>query len=171
MDRPCSIVSYAAEDEVEVGGVLTKAGYSLENELAWHALGDMENNFSTVGNQRTDATAALVEKIINGIDAVLMAECFSGGIDPEKPEAPQTMVKAVERFFSRLRKKSPYRAICRVSIEDSSSSCRESVIGTAFCIDFDGFCRYWADSGQSPGVTTPRPPAASAAGSGCRPWQ
>jgi hypothetical protein len=53
-----------------------------------------------VGNQQTEATAALVEKIINGIDAVLMAECFRGGIDPEKPEAPQTMVKAVERFFS-----------------------------------------------------------------------
>jgi hypothetical protein len=88
-----------AEDELEADSVLKQAGYSLENEPVWRALGDMENNFSTVGNQQTEATAALVEKIINGIDAVLMAECFRGGIDPEIHEAPQSMVAAVERFF------------------------------------------------------------------------
>jgi len=88
-----------AEDEEEVDRILNRVGYGLDNEAVWHALGDMENNFSTVGNQQTEATAALVEKIINGIDAVLMAECFRGGIDPESPQAPETMVKAVEQFY------------------------------------------------------------------------
>src|SRR5205085_6597943 len=70
----------------------------LDNETAWRPLGGMENNFSTVGNQQTEATAALVEKIINGLDADLMAECFRAGVDPEGPDAPKTMAEAVQRF-------------------------------------------------------------------------
>jgi hypothetical protein len=78
-----------AEDEATVDEILKRVGYGLENESAWRPLGDMENNFSTVGNQQTEATAALVEKLINGIDAVLMAKCFRGKINPEGPQAPR----------------------------------------------------------------------------------
>ena len=88
------------ENENEADAILKRAGYGLDNESAWRPLGDMENNFSTVGNQQTDATAALVEKIINGLDADLMAECFRAGIDPEGPAAPRTMSEAVQQFFS-----------------------------------------------------------------------
>src|SRR5215510_6126550 len=88
-----------AEEENDADALLKAAGYGLDNESAWRPLGDMENNFSTVGNQQTEATAALVEKIINGIDANLMAECFRKGIDPENSSAPSTMAKAVQQFF------------------------------------------------------------------------
>ena len=88
-----------AESENDAAEILDRAGYGLDNESAWQALGDMENNFSTVGNQQTEATAALVEKIINGLDANLMAECFRAGVDPEGPEAPRTMADAVQQFF------------------------------------------------------------------------
>lgn len=88
-----------AEVENEADEILRRAGFDLQNESSWRPLGDMENNFSTVGNQQTEATAALVEKIINGIDAELMAECFRARIDPEGPDAPKTMTEAVERFF------------------------------------------------------------------------
>lgn len=87
------------EDEQEVESILTLAGFELENEAAWRRLGDMENNFSTVGNQQTEATGALVEKLINGIDAILMAQCLERGIDPEGANAPRTMSEAVEKFF------------------------------------------------------------------------
>src|SRR5207245_1134705 len=33
------------------------------------------------------------------IDAILMAECFRRGIDPESKAAPHSMSKAVEEFF------------------------------------------------------------------------
>lgn len=89
-----------AESENEADTILRRAGYGLDNEAAWRPLGDMENNFSTVGNQQTEATAALVEKIINGLDADLMAECFRAGVDPEGPDAPKTMAEAVQRFYS-----------------------------------------------------------------------
>ena len=88
-----------AENEAEVDDLLNDLGYGLKNEAAWRPLGDMENNFSTVGNQHAEATGAFVEKAINGIDALLMAECFKRGIDPQGPGAPRTMADAVEKFY------------------------------------------------------------------------
>ena len=88
-----------AENENDVDGILEKAGYGLHNEAVWASYGGVENNFSTVGNQQTEPTGAFVEKIINGIDAVLMAECFKADIDPENGKAPKSMVEAVEQFF------------------------------------------------------------------------
>ena len=73
-----------AESEDKVDAILKRAEYGLENESAWQPLGGMENNFSTVGNQQTEATAALVEKIINGLDADLMAECFPRQCRPRR---------------------------------------------------------------------------------------
>ena len=54
----------------------------------WHDLGGMDNNFGIVSNQQQDATGALVEKIINSLDANLMAACFEAGINPEGAGAP-----------------------------------------------------------------------------------
>ncbi len=86
-----------AEDENEVTQLLESSGLLEEN--LWQPLGGMENNFGIVGNQQTDATAALAEKVINGIDAVLMLEAFKRGIDPEGGEAPRSMSEAVEAFL------------------------------------------------------------------------
>ena len=87
-----------AEDETKVDTILSDQGY-LGDDSKWLPLGGIENNFPTVGNQQADPTGALVDKLINGIDAVLMSECFSTGVSPESAEAPQSMKEAVERFF------------------------------------------------------------------------
>ena len=47
-----------SETEAEVDAALSAAGYLLGNKSVWQPLGGMENNFSTVGNQQTEATAA-----------------------------------------------------------------------------------------------------------------
>src|SRR5206468_1801097 len=86
-------------DESDVERILELEGYNLANERAWRLLGDMENNFSTVGNQQTEPTAALVEKVINGIDAMLIAASYERGIDPESDKAPGSMNAAVDEFF------------------------------------------------------------------------
>jgi len=88
-----------AEDEAEVDKILTRAGYGLDNESVWHPLGDMPNNRSVVTNQQTEATGAFVEKIVNGIDALLMAECLKRKIEPKGPAAPKGMTQAVHDFF------------------------------------------------------------------------
>ena len=88
-----------AESEDEVASAVSDFGFLEHDPDDWMPLGQFENNFSTVGNQQTEASAALVEKIINGIDAVLMSECFKSGIHPEGPMAPTSMAEAVQQFF------------------------------------------------------------------------
>ncbi len=87
-----------AEHESQVEKILDLNSF-LEDESAWQPLSGIENNFATVGNQQSEATGALIEKVINSIDAVLMAECYKAGIDPQGKEAPTNMSMAVERFF------------------------------------------------------------------------
>lgn len=88
-----------AEDEETVDTVLINAGYFNDDEHLWHPFGGIDNNFSAVGNQQGDPAAAFVEKIINGIDAMLMAKCYECGFDPEGTDAPSTMTEAVARLF------------------------------------------------------------------------
>lgn len=88
-----------AEQESEVDTILSEVNYLNDDESIWVPLGGYENNFSTVGNQHADATSALVDKIINDIDAVLMAGCFEYGISPQGPDAPKSMTAAIEQFF------------------------------------------------------------------------
>jgi hypothetical protein len=86
-----------SEDEADCLELLASAG--LMNLDLWCPLGDMENNFGIVHNQQSDPTGAMVEKIINSIDANLMAACYTAGIDPESKAAPRTMADAVEQFY------------------------------------------------------------------------
>src|SRR5438874_5904251 len=66
--------------------------------LQWEPLGKNQNNFGVIENQQASPVAALIEKITNCIDAILMRRCFEEGIDPKSNDAPRTMAEAVERF-------------------------------------------------------------------------
>jgi hypothetical protein len=88
-----------AESEAEVEEALRKAGYLADDPNFWLPFGGFEMNLNQINNQQSDATAALVEKIINSIDAVLMAACYCMGIKPKSAEAPPTMADAVDRLF------------------------------------------------------------------------
>lgn len=87
-----------SETEEEVIDALKKCGYWVDRS-AWKPYGDMPNNRSIVGNQQSSSVAALVEKIVNSIDAILMAECYRKGIDPKSPQAPKSMREAAEIYF------------------------------------------------------------------------
>lgn len=87
-----------ADSEKEVIDILSQAGY-WEDEKFWRFYSDYENNFNTIGNQQSSPDAALIEKIINAIDARLMNECLAKGIDPESPQAPQSIIEAVAVFL------------------------------------------------------------------------
>lgn len=86
-----------AESEEDVTSLLKQ--HDLLNPRHWKLLGNMPNNRSMVNNQQQDPTGALVEKIINGIDAMLTKECFLRGVAPDSGQAPPTMSAAAERFF------------------------------------------------------------------------
>ncbi len=89
-----------AETEDEVDRILQKEGLLCDDPSIWHPYGNMANNISTIGGQQSEPTPAFVEKIINSIDAVLTAECWKRGINPESKEAPKTMAEAAEKFFN-----------------------------------------------------------------------
>src|SRR5215469_9099088 len=83
----CACLLYA-ESEDEVIGLLTKAGY-WEDPTVWRHYGDVENNWGQGGNQQSLAEAALVEKIVNSVDARLLNECLERRIDPQRTRRAQ----------------------------------------------------------------------------------
>ena len=87
-----------ADSEEQVIAMLKEAKF-WDDKRAWRLYGDRENNYSTIGNQQNKPDAALVEKIVNSVDARLMNECLVKGIMPESPQAPQTIREAVAKFF------------------------------------------------------------------------
>ncbi len=89
----------SAETEEKVVDLLQRYGY-WEDRDVWKPYGDIPNNRGIVGAQMSSPVAALVEKIVNSLDAVLTYECFKQGISPtSRGDAPASMREATERFF------------------------------------------------------------------------
>jgi hypothetical protein len=86
---------YNAEDEEKVYEVLEKYNAWLQ----WVPFGGRDTNYATVENQQSNPVAALVEKITNSIDAILMRKCYEQHIHPKSAEAPRSIKEAIERFF------------------------------------------------------------------------
>ena len=87
-----------ADTEEEAIQILRDAGY-WKNPAIWRYYGDRESNYNTIGSQQSRPEAALVEKLVNSVDARLMNECLVQGIDAEGPSAPKTIREAVAKFF------------------------------------------------------------------------
>jgi hypothetical protein len=87
-----------ADSEDEVIGLLRDAGF-WDMQAYWRYYGDYENNYNTAGNQQARPDPALVEKLINSVDARLMNECLSRGIDPAGNAAPASIREAIATFF------------------------------------------------------------------------
>ncbi len=76
------------------------AALRQNTSIRWYPLGNNENNFGVIENQQSSPVAALIEKITNCIDAILLRRCWEEGMDPKSDGAPRTMAQAVERFFA-----------------------------------------------------------------------
>jgi hypothetical protein len=87
-----------SEAEEEVVAILKEYNF-WKDRSAWRSYGDIQNNRGIVSNQQSSAVAALVEKLVNSIDAILTAECLSRSIDPKSSVAPQSMREAAQLFF------------------------------------------------------------------------
>lgn len=88
-----------AKNENEITSLIEN-NIDLQNQNNWHPLDDKENNFGEIEAQGRNPERALVEKITNGIDAILMKECINRGIDPESSDAPNSINKALNLFFN-----------------------------------------------------------------------
>jgi len=70
------------------------------HRFSWSPLGGSENNFGVIENQQASPIAALIEKLTNAIDAILMRRCLESKIDPKCSSAPASMHNAIETFFA-----------------------------------------------------------------------
>ena len=89
---------FNAPVEDDVKRVLAKYQL-LQNPENWRPYGDNYSNFGVVENQQASPIPALIEKITNGIDAILMRLCQEQEIDPRSEDAPQSIEGALERFY------------------------------------------------------------------------
>ncbi len=102
LQRLC-LALMTADTEAEVVQILDDAGHWSDRK-AWRYYGDMENNFSAVGNQMSRPDAALVEKLVNSIDHRLINACREAHVNPESSDAPSSIQEAVAQV---LRQQSP----------------------------------------------------------------
>lgn len=91
-----------ADSEEEVIGILESASY-WDNPQCWRDLGDRKGNYGTSGAQQSLAVAALVEKLVNAVDARLMNECLLQRFKLEGPSAPPSVRHAVAKFIQGLK--------------------------------------------------------------------
>ena len=85
--------------EDEAVKILTDANLWHDEEL-WKEFDESSGNWSTIGNQQSEADSALVEKIINAVDAVLIKECLKSGVSPESTDAPKNIQEAQHKYFN-----------------------------------------------------------------------
>lgn len=89
---------FASSTEKALDSVI-QAKPIFHNSQNWRPYGDNESNFSVVENQQANPVAALVEKLTNAIDAMLMKKCYEQGIDPRSQVAPKNMHDAMRSFY------------------------------------------------------------------------
>lgn len=89
---------YFAQTEDAVDKIINEHPAVFKDEN-WFPLGGNDNNFGVIENQQSSPIAALIEKITNSIDAVLMRKCLEAGIDPKSEQAPRSMEAAKAKFF------------------------------------------------------------------------
>ena len=87
-----------ADTEDKVHGIL-KSRDLLDSKEHWQPYGNTESNYAVVENQQSHPVPALVEKVTNGIDAILERRCLENGIDPKSAEAPRSVDDALVKFF------------------------------------------------------------------------
>ena len=88
---------YDSDTENEVDSVVQ----AIEDDprISWTPYGDNESFFGVIENQQASPVPALVEKITNSIDAILMRRCLEEGIDPKGVTAPRSVSAAISSFF------------------------------------------------------------------------
>jgi len=84
------------EDEVSL---IIKNNPTLFTQNNWLPIDGNDNNFGLIEAQGRNPERALIEKITNAIDAVLMNECRIRGIEPESTQAPRSINEALKIFY------------------------------------------------------------------------
>lgn len=86
----------------EIASLITKEDFFGAENCLWNPYGGQELNVRQVEGQMKSSSNALVEKITNSIDALLMRRCYEiEGVSPESdnPKLPKTLLEAIAKYF------------------------------------------------------------------------
>lgn len=93
---------FKAKDEDDLHRIVQENTLLRDNNN-WFPYGGRDkndrSNFGTFENQQSNPVPALIEKITNSIDSLLLKKCRLAEIDPKSRMAPNDMATAVEKFF------------------------------------------------------------------------
>lgn len=90
------LLKAGTEDEVQ--RIIEAEGLATD-ETKWTPYGANESFYGVVENQQAHPVPALVEKVTNGIDAILEKKVLQAKIDVRSAEAPRSVQEALDRFF------------------------------------------------------------------------
>lgn len=90
-----------SNSEDEIKEILDSEGLWEFSKKDWKIYGgdNFPNNKGIIQAQASSPEGAIVEKITNGIDAILLQQAKLNGIDPFSDDAPRSVSDAVEQFF------------------------------------------------------------------------
>lgn len=92
----------AATSSDEIASLITKEDFFGAENCLWKPYGGHDLNVRQVEGQMKSSSNALVEKITNSIDALLMRRCYEiEGVPPESgnPKLPKTLSEAITKYF------------------------------------------------------------------------
>ena len=145
-----------ADAESDVVSILKAAGY-WDDDSVWRYYGDDEGNYRIGGNQAGRPEPALVEKIVNSIDAMLIRHCHERDIDPTGPAAPQSVRDAIATFYEGGRTGSYHGNIANWTEAELLSAARDISVsltgetpGQATGLGFPSITIVDAGEGQAP---------------------
>lgn len=86
----------------EIASLLENDSFFSQENCAWKPYGGRENNAGQVEGQMKSSSNALVEKLTNSIDAILMRRCYEvegTAPDSKDPKLPKSLSQAITKYF------------------------------------------------------------------------
>lgn len=99
-DMFLKLLSVASSDEV--ASLIDNDNFFKSENCDWKPYGGRENNAGQVEGQMKSSSNALVEKLTNSIDALLMRRCYEvEGTAPNSkaPKLPKSLSEAISKYF------------------------------------------------------------------------
>src|SRR4030066_164101 len=94
------LLSIVSSDEI--ASLIKSDDFFQSGNCSWKPYGGRELNAQQIEGQMKSSSNALVEKLTNSIDALLMRRCQEvEGITPDSkdPKLPKSLSEAIERYF------------------------------------------------------------------------
>jgi len=94
------LLSIASSDEIAF--LIENDDFFKSENCDWKPYGGRENNAGQIEGQMKSSSNALVEKLINSIDALLMRRCYEvegAAPDSKDPKLPKSLSEAINKYF------------------------------------------------------------------------